>query len=70
MYTHIIIRIIYIPYLCYFVDSKSCSVRMECPCVVPWRPEALYCRVLIPPEARLSAPNLPTETMTCIVSQL
>ena len=26
-------------------------VRMEFPCVVLWRPEALDCRVLIPPEA-------------------
>ena len=25
-------------------------VRMELPCVVLWRPEALDCRVLIPPE--------------------
>jgi hypothetical protein len=27
------------------------SVQSESPCVVLWRPEALDCRVLIPPEA-------------------
>ena len=38
------------PRMCFF-DACFCSVRMESPCVVLWRPEALDCRVLIPPEA-------------------
>ena len=37
---------------CSSLDSEeSCLVRTESPCVVLWRPEALACRALIPPEA-------------------
>jgi len=31
--------------------SKSHPLRMELPCVMLWRPQALDCRALIPPEA-------------------
>ena len=38
--------------LCFCLDSEeSFLVLTEFPCVVLWRPEALDCRVLIPPEA-------------------
>ena len=33
------------------LTRRSYFVRMELPCVMLWRPEALDCRMLIPPEA-------------------
>ena len=38
-------------FLFVFVTRRSLLVLTEFPCVVLWRPEALDCRVLIPPEA-------------------
>ena len=38
-------------FLCFFDSEESFLVLTEFPCVVLWRPEALDCRVPIPPEA-------------------
>ena len=53
----VVVVVIYIEILLakrrsFFFDSEELLLfRMELPCVVLWRREALDCRVLLPPEA-------------------